>query len=167
MRGSFILTVPVFCIIQARYPANRHPYRPNYHRPSPNYIHQSRKYQHSPPNYARSSPKKTPQNVRPLGPRLSDQMYRKHNRNDGATLIKEKSNKMSRNHEMSPMSRQLTIDLPKEERTYTSSRPEVYSNFFETGDLKSTKVRVSKKNEEMKKDVGKLKTKKMEAYKGK
>ena len=110
-------------------------------------------------------------------------MYRKQNtvsrgRNDGARLIDEKSkgrknilthlpNKMSRNHEMSPMSRQLTIDLPQEERTYTSSRPEVYSNFFETGDLKSTKVRVSKKNEEMKKDVGKLKNKKMEGYKGK
>ena len=46
-----------------------------------------------------------------------------------------------RNEIMTSMSRQLTIDLPHEKRLYTSSRPRVYSNFFETGDLKSLKIR--------------------------
>ena len=54
-----------------------------------------------------------------------------------------------RNEIMTSMSRQLTIDLPHEKRSHTSSRPRVYSNFFETGDLKSLKIRNYQKKPSM------------------
>ena len=145
-RASFLI-VFVCWTVEAKHHANISPYRQNRHNnfyQVPNRIHPI---------------------TRPVRTRLSDKQYWKQSRvssrrHDGARKINKKSqwrkngltqqlnvltiNEMSRNEHISPMSRQLTIDLPHEERTYTSSRPRVYSNFFETGNLKSTKTRVEK-----------------------
>ena len=147
------------------------------------YIHHPKKPDYSKRHTSAQQPQIHPRKHVPSNRANNVQLYQKQHsvvprRHDVARMINTRANwrnnhmshqqrVLTRNDKMLLMSRQLTIDIPNQNRAYTSVRPNVYSDFFQTGDLKSTKVRNFRHEKSTLKNTKKLKGTKKNAYTGK